>query len=94
MFGTPYGGTPGQTAWSFLRELYAIDESGSSFDSVAAHPYAAHENKIEIQVKRLHDVVVDARDDAGMWITEVGASSDEGEEPPAPRPRWPGRAAA
>ena len=83
MFGTPYGGEPpGQTAWGFLRELYEIDEDGSTFDSIAAHPYAAHEKKIEAQVRKLHDVVVRAGDeDAGMWITEVGASSDEGNNP-------------
>ena len=83
MFGTPYGGEPpGQTAWSFLKELYEIDEDGSSFDSIAAHPYAAHERKIELQVRRLREVADQAGDqDAGLWITEVGASSDEGENP-------------
>lgn len=83
MFGTPYGGKPpGQTAWSFLRELYEIDGDGSSFDSIAAHPYAAHEEKIELQVRRLREVADDAGDqDAGLWITEVGASSDEGDNP-------------
>ncbi len=83
MFGTPYGGKPpGQTAWAFLRDLYEIDEAGSSFDSIAAHPYAAHQTKIEAQVAKLHGVVEQAGDDeVGMWITEVGASSDEGKNP-------------
>ena len=83
MFGTPYGGKPpGQTAWAFLRELYAIDEDSSTFDSIAAHPYAAHEEKIELQVRRLRQVADQVHDqEAGLWITEVGASSDEGNNP-------------
>ena len=83
MFGTPlHGQPPAQTAWGFLRELYAIDEAGSSFDSIAAHPYDAQEEKIELQVRRLREVADQAGDeDAGLWITEVGASSDEGDNP-------------
>ena len=83
MFGTPYGGEPpGQTAWSFLHELYEHDEDSSSFDSIAAHPYAAHEEKIELQVRRLREVADRAGDQgAGLWVTEVGASSDEGGNP-------------
>jgi hypothetical protein len=74
MFGTPFKGKPpGQSAWDFLHDLYSIDGTADSFDAVAAHPYAAHE--------RLHDEIVRADDDAGMWITEVGASSDEGDNP-------------
>jgi hypothetical protein len=78
MFGTP---PPGQSAWSFLADLYGIDDTRNYFDAVAAHPYAARENGIEPQVTRLHDVIVDAGDTAGMWITEVGSSSDTGPNP-------------
>jgi len=79
MFGTP---PPGQSAWSFLRELYGIDDTRDYFDAVAAHPYAAREAGIEPQVDKLHDVIVQAGDaGTGMWITEVGSSSDTGSNP-------------
>jgi hypothetical protein len=82
MFGTPFKGEPpALTAPDFLRQLYAIDGAREDFDAVAAHPYAANEGKIELQVRLLHDEVERAGDDAGLWITEVGASSDEGSNP-------------
>jgi Glycosyl hydrolase catalytic core len=78
MFGTP---PPGERAWKYLRELYSIDGTADEFDAVAAHPYAANEKNIELQVERLHDEIERAGDDAKMWITEVGASSDTGNNP-------------
>ena len=82
MFGTPFKGEPpALSATDFLRQLYAIDGAREAFDAVAAHPYAAHEEKIELQVELLHDEIEAAGDDAGLWITEVGASSDEGANP-------------
>jgi polysaccharide biosynthesis protein PslG len=79
MFGTPFKGkAPGESSWDYLREIYAIDGAADAFDAVAAHPYAAHEKKIEYQVEKLRAEVERADDDAGLWITEVGASSDEG----------------
>jgi hypothetical protein len=79
MFGTPLRGKPpALKAWTFLHQLYAIDGARDSFDGVAVHPYAAHLGKIESQVSHMHDEIVKADDDATMWITEVGASSDEG----------------
>jgi hypothetical protein len=82
MFGTPFKGKPpALSAPEFLRQLYAIDGARDTFDAVAAHPYAANEGKIELQVQLLHDQVERAGDDAGLWITEVGASSDEGTNP-------------
>jgi hypothetical protein len=82
MFGTPMKGEPpAMAAPEFLRELYALDGVPEAFDAVAAHPYAAHQGKIELQVRLLHDEIERAGDDAGIWITEVGASSDEGDNP-------------
>ena len=79
MFGTPFKGKPpGESAWDYLREIYSIDGAAEAFDAVAAHPYAAHEDNIEVQVEKLRAEVERADDVAGMWITEVGASSDEG----------------
>ena len=82
MFGTPFNGKPpALSAPDFLRQLYAIDGAREQFDAVAAHPYAAHEGKIELQVHLLHDEIERADDDAGLWITEVGASSADGPNP-------------
>ena len=82
MFGTPFNGKPpALSAPDFLRQLYAIDGAREQFDAVAAHPYAAHEGKIELQVRLLHDEIERADDDAGLWITEVGASSADGPNP-------------
>ena len=76
MFGTPFQGKPpALDASKFLRELYAIDGMQDAFDSVAAHPYAAHQGKVELQVELLHAEIERAGDDAGLWITEMGASS-------------------
>jgi hypothetical protein len=82
MFGTPYQGKPpAMSAPDFLRDLYEIDGAASDFDAVAAHPYARSDTKIELQVRLLHEEVERAKDDARMWITEAGASSDEGDNP-------------
>lgn len=78
MFGTP---PPGEPAWDFLRQLYAIDGARDYFDGVSVHPYAAHEHKLEFQVERLGREIRRAGDDAHLWVTEVGASSDEGDDP-------------
>jgi len=93
MFGTPFKGKPpGESAWDFLRDLYGIDGAADNFDAVAAHPYAAHEDKVEYQVERMRAEVERADDDAAMWITEVGSSSDDG---PSPLERGPeGQAAS
>ena len=82
MFGTPFQGKPpALDASKFLRELYAIDGMREAFDSVAAHPYAAHQGKVELQVELLHAEIERAGDDAGLWITEMGASSLDGDNP-------------
>ncbi len=92
MFGTPFKGEPpALTAPDFLRQLYAIDGARDNFDDVAAHPYAPRKVKIEQQVTLLRDEIAAADDDAGLWITEVGASSDDGAEctEPCPLERGP-----
>jgi hypothetical protein len=65
----------------FLHDLYEIDGASDDFDAVAAHPYAANLTKIETQVKLLHDEIALAEDDAALWLTEVGASSGDGDNP-------------
>ncbi len=76
MFGTPFAGErPAYSAWEYLRELYAI-EGTDGFDGIAAHPYAAHLDKVELQVEQIRDEIEAAGDDdASLWITEIGWAS-------------------
>lgn len=77
MFGTPLGGeAPGIAAQEYLRELYEIEGTDGAFDAVAAHPYAAHQQKVESQVELLREEMVRAGDgDAELWVTELGWAS-------------------
>ena len=82
MFGTPLGGKPpGITATDYLQRLYAIFGSDPPFDAVGVHPYAAHMTKVVEQVQGLRDVIDGSGDDARLWVTEMGWSSDDGREP-------------
>ena len=82
MFISPLQGKPpAYVASDFLRRLYAIPGARDSFDAIAVHPYSAHLSKIRLQVSLMHDEVERADDDAGIWITEVGASSSEAGNP-------------
>jgi polysaccharide biosynthesis protein PslG len=82
MFGTPFGGAPpGIAATDYLQQLYSIFGSDPPFDAVGVHPYGAHTSKVIDQVGGLHDVIESSGDDARLWVTEMGWSSDEGDEP-------------
>jgi hypothetical protein len=82
MFGTPFGGeAPGISATDYLQQLYSILGSDPPFDAVGVHPYGAHTSKVTEQVAGLHDVIEGSGDDARLWVTEMGWSSDEGSEP-------------
>jgi hypothetical protein len=82
MFGSPSGGEPpALTAVEFLRELYEIDGIDERFDGVAVHPYAAQLNKVASQLEAMRKVIDEAGDDASLWVTEIGWSSGEGENP-------------
>jgi hypothetical protein len=79
MFQT--NGTNGTVlANEFLKDLYDIDGATDDFDAVAAHPYAHSLTKIEDQVRLLHEEIEAAGDDdSSLWITEIGASSADGD---------------
>jgi polysaccharide biosynthesis protein PslG len=82
MFGTPFGGRPpGVAATEYLQRLYEIFGSDPPFDAVGVHPYAAHLTKVVEQVEGLRDVIDGSGDDARLWVTEMGWSSDDGGEP-------------
>jgi polysaccharide biosynthesis protein PslG len=81
MFGTPLGGeAPAISATDYLQRLYSIFGSDPPFDAVGVHPYGAHTSKVAEQVEALRDVIERAGDDARLWVTEMGWSSDEGSE--------------
>ncbi len=83
MFGTPFQGEdPSIVAVDYLRELYEQPGFADKFDGVGVHPYAAHIGGVEEQVTLLHDEMVAAGDAEGeMWVTEIGWSSEEGDNP-------------
>jgi hypothetical protein len=87
MFETPLGGEPpAYLASEFLHRLYEIEGPDGSFTGVASHPYAAHLEKVELQVELLYDEILAAGDaDATLWITELGWASDGPEDAPLVR---------
>jgi polysaccharide biosynthesis protein PslG len=83
MFGTPPdAGDRAETAWQYLRELYETEAAADLFDGVASHPYAANLDKVGSQVELLREEIVRAGDsEAGLWVTELGWSSNGPEHP-------------
>jgi len=82
MFGTPLGGEPPAiTSPRFLAQLYRLEGSDPSFDVVGVHPYAAQASNVSEQVEAIHEVIERTGDDARLWVTEIGWSSEDGPEP-------------
>jgi polysaccharide biosynthesis protein PslG len=83
MFGTPPdAGEQADTAWEYLRELYATEGVAELFDGVASHPYAANLTNVESQLELLRDELVSAGDsEAGLWVTELGWASSGPDHP-------------
>lgn len=83
MFGTPFQGeAPSIDAADYLRELYARPGFADEFEGVGVHPYAPQIGGVEEQTTLLHDEMVAAGDEEGeMWVTEIGWSSEEGDNP-------------
>ena len=77
LFGEPTaGGKRGMPATTFLQQLYRSPGLKSRFDGVALHPYAVDAETLEELAEGLHDVIVDNRDRAGFYITEMGWGSE------------------
>ncbi len=83
MFGTPFRGDgPSIIAADYLRGLYELPGFESEFDGVGVHPYAAQLEGVEEQMTLLHDAMVASGDEDGeMWVTEIGWSSEKGDNP-------------
>lgn len=77
MFQTPLQGRkPAIEAWNYLEKLYKVKGAKSSFDGVAAHPYAAKMKTVIDVVELFRDEMKDAHDKrTGLWITELGWAS-------------------
>ncbi len=78
MFGTPGGGgSPAQSAWRFLAQLYSAGGAKRSFDAVALHPYSRNVAGIRYQLDKTRHVIAKHGDGSTpIWITELGWGSD------------------
>ncbi len=75
-------GTSALESPEFLRELYAVEGLEDGFDSIAIHPYSPNLHGIEVQVEWAREVAEAAGDsDVGIWVTELGWSSAQGDHP-------------
>jgi polysaccharide biosynthesis protein PslG len=59
----------------YLRRLYRFPGAASAFDAVAVHPYSANLIGVSEQVEAVVREIKRARDDAGIWVTELGWAS-------------------
>jgi hypothetical protein len=72
----------------YLAGLYRVRGIEHSFDSAAAHPYAAKAENALDQVRDFRQVMDRAGDrHGGLWITEAGWSSSSGPNPLEVGPR-------
>ena len=75
MFGTP-SGRGAIDSWKFLNRMYEVNGLKRQFDTVAIHPYAENLRGIELQAKKIRDVMRANRDRrAKLRITEFGWGS-------------------
>jgi hypothetical protein len=74
MWGPPSADEVVPTA-KYLRRLYRFSGVASAFDSVAVHPYSANLIGVSEQVEAVVREIKRARDDAGIWVTELGWAS-------------------
>jgi hypothetical protein len=77
LFGEPTArGKRGMPATKFLERLYRVPGIKSLFDGIALHPYAVDAETLEELVEGLHDVTIENRDRAQLYITEMGWGSE------------------
>jgi polysaccharide biosynthesis protein PslG len=74
MWGPPGADEVTPTA-RFVRKLYAASGRSPAFDAIAVHPYAASLSGVAEQVEDVVNEIRRARDDAGIWVTELGWAS-------------------
>jgi polysaccharide biosynthesis protein PslG len=76
MNGDGGGSRHAVTAWSYLTKLYRERGARSLFDAAAIHPYDPGATGAIGEVKRLRSVIATHHDSAGLWVSEIGWSSD------------------
>jgi polysaccharide biosynthesis protein PslG len=69
---------PGISMWRFLDRFYRIKGVKSLFDEVALHPYSPNVKGIISQLEKGREAMRDARDRAGIRLTEIGWGSGAG----------------
>lgn len=66
----------------YLKQLYKVRGVKADFDGVAIHPYGSKVDKAVQQVETFREVMADGKDKrAGLWVTELGWSSEKGGNP-------------
>jgi hypothetical protein len=66
----------------YLKKLYKVKGVKSDFDGVAIHPYGSKVEKAARQVDTFREIMAKGKDKrAGLWITELGWSSEKGGNP-------------
>jgi hypothetical protein len=83
MWGPSNGERPVVPVSVYLKRLYRIAGTKSSFDSIAIHPYAANLRGVRNQMRVARRTVRRAGDrKAGTWVTELGWASHGPAESP------------
>lgn len=75
MFATPQS-EGAIVSYDFIDELYARRGIDDVVDAVAIHPYSPDVAGVIDQLDTTREAIDDAGDDASIWITEFGWSSD------------------
>jgi hypothetical protein len=66
----------GLTAWQFLGKLFHQPGVDRDFDVVALHPYSRDVAQLELEIRKVHAVMMKNGDGAmPLWITELGWGS-------------------
>jgi hypothetical protein len=63
-------------SYDFIKDLYAHNGIADAVDVVGLHPYAPDVKSVVDQLDGTRKAVDEAGDDASLWITEMGWSSD------------------
>ena len=75
MFATPQS-DGAIVSYDFIDQLYAHEGIADVIDVVGLHPYSPDVGGVIDQLDGTREAIDDAGDDASLWITELGWSSD------------------
>jgi hypothetical protein len=75
MFATPQS-DGAIVSYDFLKQIYAHKGVADAVDIVGVHPYAPDVKSVVDQLDGTRKAIDEAGDDASLWVTEMGWSSD------------------